>query len=383
MSSTSDIDKLIGQFPMLEYKQVGNEYVVKNPANGKTTRIGLKAVGRSYKNYRAQLQRLLKNVPPVETPPPMVAALASVPTPEDLTRRAFDGWDIGSLLRAAQSQGVNFDFDNGFQVTWTDSAAEPLARLIQERENEVLALLNLTHPPTTESELMPKIGETTSITRIPTPADRTRPAENLADDAYLLWAAMRKRAAEQGNIEGTNAGEKGVLWHGALSALVKQESNWDNLYRMDVSRYLEQSLNAKCQKKGSSPVWWIRDVWNDGGLTVTKKPTPADIPNKPTPAAQPAPTTPTDPDAENLAVLHGFANRITTAEQRASDAEKRAQEADEVNAELHKEIEQLRTKLAAAEAKLKQNDSLRADLSAAEATLEQYRSLLAILRGAA
>lgn len=307
MSSTRDVNRILNDAERagLKVEMHGSKWRVTNAETGGQAFVPTKGAGRSLANIRAELRRL------AETPSPMVAAVAPARVEEE-----YDvAMPIEELLGLATKQGVRAETRGGLLHVSGPLDAEPLARLLRDRSVEVLAHLN----PPTEEPPMPKISEIATV-------DGDLSVRDVAADARRLWRVVRGLAATQEHPPGQNAGAEGAIWHGALLRVMKEAfADWDNDWRRDVSNYLERSNHMKCQSRSATPpVWWVRDEWNDGGLTVTK--TAAKAPAKATPkpkAPEPAPVVAAvlGDAADPLTMLQAVAKRISDAETRADDAE--------------------------------------------------------------
>ncbi|MEV7014083.1 hypothetical protein [Streptosporangium sp. NPDC051022] len=303
----------------LKVEQRGDRWHITNPVTEAQVFLPLMVTGRSVTNYRSEIRRL-------GTPPaPMVAATQP---PQQEPEVAMP---IEELLDLAAKQGVRVEDRGGVLRVSSPMEAEPLARLVRDRSAEVLTHLN---PPVEESPV-PKVSEIATVTG-------NLPVRDIAADARRLWQVVRGLAATQDHPPGQNAGAVGAIWHGALLRVLKEAfSDWDTDWRRDVSTYLERTNHMKCQSRSASPpVWWVRDEWNDGGLTVTKAPAKTTKP-KPAPVAKPAPKeTPAAPvelpDATDPLTM------LTAVAKRVSDAETRADEAELMVATLEEELERVR-----------------------------------------
>lgn len=255
MSGRKQTDQLIREAEELglTVERHGKKWKVSGPGGQKFLPLMVHEMGRTLDNVRADLRR-------IAAPTAMVAAFASAtePTADEQARQAFEGWDIGSLLKAAESQGVTWRVSGGVVSVVGPPEAEAMARLIRDRAGEILAFLN---PPTVKDSDMAQIRDMASV---------SRSREDLPRDAEALWEIVRIKAYEQGDQAGTNAGIPGVLWSGALTRVMGEFANWDAAYRKEVATYLEQTGHTKCQSKNSSPpVWWVALAWNNGDLKVT------------------------------------------------------------------------------------------------------------------
>lgn len=246
--STKDVDVLIREARNagLRVELVNGKWRVTSDTSDGQAFIPTRATGRGLANARSAIRRL------ADPPAPMVAAVN--PTLEE----DAVGWPIEQLLAMAEQQGVRVEVRGGLLHVSGPVDAEPFARLLRDREADVLDHLN----PSTESEnSVPKIGEVARI------------SGRLPSDAKAVWEILRENAANAGDEAGTNAGIDGVLWRGARDPVLRTLGpEWSKEYRADIGSYLEQTGHAKCQSRHATPpIWWIADVWNDGSLTVTKK----------------------------------------------------------------------------------------------------------------
>lgn len=260
MSGAKEVERLIrdARKAGLTAEPHGWKWHVRNPATGAQMSVPVQGVGRSLSNLRAELRRL------AEPQAPMVAATNTTP------KETAVAWPIEELIHQAGQQGVRVNVRGGLLQVVGPVEAEPLARLVRDRAPEVIAHLN---PPNQEDELMPKIRD---MARIATPVD------DLASDAQAVWSILREKAKADGDEPGTNAGSAGVLWRGARDRVLREVApEWDADYRQRIGQYLEQTGHAKCQSRHATPpIWWIAESWNDGGLTVAKRPTPKPAPPK-------------------------------------------------------------------------------------------------------
>ncbi|MEU6725561.1 hypothetical protein ABZ917_17785 [Nonomuraea wenchangensis] len=324
MSATRDVDVLLKDARKLGLKveMHGSKWRVTNEESGGQAFVPTKGQGRSLANIRAELRRL------ADRPAPMVAAVAPPGIEEDAV-----GWPIEQLLTLAEQQGVRVDVRGGLLHVSGPVEAEPFARLLRDREADVLHHLNPTHESETS---VPKIRD---VARIDHPA----PARDVAADAQEVWRTIRDLARHQGDEQGLNAGVPGVLWRGAMARVMREtRPEWADDYRREVSVFLERSGHARCQSRDARPpVWWIRSEWSSGDLKVTKT-TPK--PAKPKAnGAEPAVALPDVGDP--LAMLTAVAKRVSDAEQRAADAEELLAEALAENETLRTERDQYKAQV--------------------------------------
>ena len=321
----------------LTVEQRGDRWHITNPATNSQAFMPLTVTGRSVANYRSQIRRIRT------APAPMVAATQPAQQQEPDV-----AMPIEELLDLAERQGVRVDDRGGVLRVSGPVEAEPLARLIRDRSAEVLTHLN---PPVEETSV-PKISDTATITG-------TAPVRDVAADARRLWQVIRGLAATQDHPAGQNAGVAGAIWHGALLRVVREAfSDWDADWRRDVSAYLERTNHMKCQSRSASPpVWWVRESWDDGGLTVTKTAPKTPAKTAPKAAAKPKQT----PAAPALpAALPGVADlmtMLTAVGKRVSDAETRADEAELMVAMLEEELTTVRGERDAYRAQVEQINS--------------------------
>ncbi len=321
MSRSGDVDALLDEArgAGLKVEVHGTKWRAVNPVTGGQLFLPRRAIGRGLMNFRTKLKRLA-----AEKPSPMVAATSTTPIREEPSM----GWPVPDLLAEAEKQGVRVDRHGGLLRVVGPVEAEPLSRLIRDREPEVLAHLN---PPTDKDESsMPQLR---SMARV-----GATPVENLASDAQGVWSVLREKAKADGDEPGSNAGNPGVLWRGALNRVMRELApDWDDDYRKKLSQYLDQTGNARCQSKHANPpIWWISGTWQDGGLTVTRtapKPAP--------PRAAPHAMT----DEELLRVL---------AARLAGDprADAKIAELEQANEALRSHVEELTTQLRERDARL-------------------------------
>lgn len=322
VSSTRDVDVLLrdARKAGLRVEMHGSKWRVTNADTGGQAFVPTKGAGRSLANIRSELRRL------AEPPAPMVAAV-SAPPQEDAM-----GWPIEQLLGHAQSQGVRVEVRGGLLHVSGPIDSEPFARLLRDREPEVLAHIN---PSSRDETPMPQIGESARI-------DHPTPARNVAADARDLWQIIRDLARTQGDERGMNAGVPGVHWRGALTRVMREaKPDWPDDYRKDVSIHLERTGHMKCQSRNASPpVWWVLPEWNDGDLKVTKT---APKPAKPKAnSAKPASPVALPDMGDPVALLKAVAKRVSDADQRAEAADQRVEEAELMVTALEEENERLR-----------------------------------------
>lgn len=337
--STKDVDVLIR-----EARQAGLHVTLNNGKWHVTSDrseahafIPTRATGRGLANARTAIRRL------AGPPAPMVAAVNPAPVEEEAV-----SWPIEQLLTLAEQQGVKVEVRGGLLHVSGPVDAEPFARLLRDREADVLDHL---HPSTGSETSVPRLGD---VARIDLPAS----ARDVASDARSVWLVIRGLAKTQGDEKGLNAGVPGVLWRGAMGRVMREtHPEWADDYRRDISTYLERTGHAKCQSRHANPpVWWIRSEWSDGDLKVTK--TTPKTPAKPkTAEANGAKPTPLPDVGDPLAMLTAVAKRVSDAEQRAADAEELLADA------------------------LEENDRLRAERDQYKAQVEQINSAFQILRG--
>ena len=248
MSATSDVDQLLREARKsgLTVEAHGTKWRISNQAGGQAF-VPSKGAGRSLANIRAEIRRLA-------VPAPMVAAV----TPNTLEEDAVS-WPIEQLLTLAEQQGVRVDVRGGLLHVSGPVEAESFARLLRDREADVLAHLN------PQEETVPSIRD---VARIDIPA----PIYDVAADSRNVWEVVRGLAKAHGDEHGLNAGVPGVLWRGALNRVMREtHPSWPDDYRKDVSALLERTGHMKCQSRHANPpVWWIKSEWDDGGLVVTK-----------------------------------------------------------------------------------------------------------------
>lgn len=334
MSRVTDVDRLLDQARenRLQVEEHGTKWRITNPETGGQVFLPQRAIGRGLKNFRAKLNRL--GAPKS----PMVAATSATPTQEEPPM----AWPVPDLLAEAERQGVQVDRHGGLLRVVSPAEAEPLSRLIRDRETDVITYL--TPQPTSEEDQQP-MAKIRDVAHFDTPA----PIVDIAADAKSLWEVIRGLARQQGEQAGTNAGEAGVIWRGAMLRVMREAfAQWSTDHRRDVSLYLERTGHARCQSRNAKPdpIWWVRGEWDDGDLTTTRT-APAGI-TKPKLAARPAPATgdapvagPTDP----LSMLQAVAKRVHDAEQRAEDAELLVTELEGENERLRGERDRYKAEL--------------------------------------
>ncbi|MER5649665.1 hypothetical protein [Streptosporangium sp. NPDC002524] len=374
MSRASDVDQLVRK-ACKEHKfdavKLGREWVVTNSATGRTVTVPLKAIGQNLSSYRNRLTRLAH---PLEADAPTTA---DDDAQEDLDMAS----PIQTLLERADASGVAVRIRGGLlQVSAADPSGEALARLIRDRAPEVYAhFAPATH---TESESMPTIMETAHIT----PAT---PARDLLTDARLVWDLVRDEAADRGDKPGSNAGQPGVLWHGAMGQQIRTLCpEWDDEYVRQISVFLTNAGLWKCQDKQAkpSPIWWLRNEWRDVPASE-RRPVPTPPPAKAAKAAKttspaaaaPAPPAPVD-DAEITRVIEilnaarAATARITVLEDDIVARTVRIHELSDQVTALEEEVTDLR----------KENAALAdeaAKVPALEAKISRYEAAAAIFRG--
>ncbi|WP_440100055.1 hypothetical protein [Streptosporangium sp. H16] len=332
MSRATDVKDLLDEEAReqdLLVESHGQKWKVTNLNSGLVKFLPKNGAGRSLKNFRTQLHSLR---PP---PSPMLAATEGT---DFMPRDTW--WKVEDLIAAARMQGLRPYVSGGILCVPGDLDAQPIAEMLRDREAEVVAYLAPAHarPNQSESDHMPKIADTARI-------DRTGPARNIAGDAEALWSLLREEARKQGDKPGTNAGVPGVLWAGALIRIVQEiGEGWDAIHVQEVRQYLNRTEHTHCQRpKAKPPIWWIADTWSDGGLTVTRIPEAGDLeraePQQPKPAAEPEPAA---APGGALAALRALDLRITTAEQRAADAEKALNKERGEKSDLLTELDEVR-----------------------------------------
>lgn len=317
--STKDVDVLIKEARQagLRVELHNGKWRVSSDRSDGQAFIPTRATGRGLANARSAIRRL------AEPPAPMAAAV----NPKNLEEDAV-GWPIEQLLSLAEQQGVRVEVRGGLLHVSGPVEAEPFARLLRDREGDVLSHLN----PSTESEApMPRVGD---MARIEHPS----PLVDVAADARNLWEIIRGLARTQGDQRAENAGTPGVYWRGALGRVMREaKPDWDDLYRKDVSLYLERSGHLKCQSRNANPpVWWVLPEWNDGDLKVTKT-TPKPAKPKPAEANDVKPPVSLPDVGDPLAMLTAVAKRVSDAEQRAEEAELMVAALEEENDRLRGE----------------------------------------------
>ncbi|MGW6499371.1 hypothetical protein, partial [Nonomuraea angiospora] len=257
--------------------------------NGLSQSVPERAGGRELLNARSKVRQLTRT--------PMQAAVTADPPGQEQQQGA--NWEIKELIAAAYRSGVTFDIDQGRLRINAHMDNRSWVDVLRRRESEVLAFLasefarydqpvpgSDSEPgpdpepetPQGADEVMPQIGDVARI-------DRGSRKEDLAADAKALYDLLREEATNQGDERGTNARVEGVLWTGTLTSVLRSVGgDWDSVYQEEVSRHLRDTGHIRCQRRGNPSIWWIRDVWNDGGLRESRRPTPADVPARKTAA---------------------------------------------------------------------------------------------------
>ncbi|WP_433444592.1 hypothetical protein [Nonomuraea sp. CA-141351] len=378
MSRKSDVEKMVrseAKRHRFTVEKVGNEWKVTNPATGLSQCVPDRVGGENLLNARSRVRQLA-------TRTPMQAAVAA-DTPEQ-ERRQGANWAIQELIAAAYRSGVTFDIEHGRLRINAHMDNRSWVDVLRRREAEVMTFLvgefaRYPQPvpgsdpgpepdpeletPQGADESMPRIGDVARI-------DSGSRKEDLAADAQALWGLLRELAAKDGDERGSNARQDGVLWTGTLSSILRTVGHdWDPVYREEVVTHLKQTGHIRCQQRGNPSIWWIRDAWDDGGLTVTRKPTPADVPRK---TAKPAPAPVASAAAPAAPAPDQFAQFIDMLQQ--------AQTAAATIAQLESEIASLRREVDEKDAMfLSVRAELRADIEALQAENRRLRQELAKL----
>ncbi|MFI6179781.1 hypothetical protein ACIA8R_29850 [Nonomuraea sp. NPDC051191] len=355
-------------------EKVGPEWRVTNPDTKRSQSVPDRAVGSQLSNARSRIRQLA-------TRTPMQAAVGE----SSQGRRAGDEWLVQDLVAAAYRSGVTFDVVNGRLRIAADLDNQSWVDVLRRRETEVLAFLlgelarhqqpggdpvpqpaPLPVTPQGADDRMPKIGD---VARVEGPSRK----EDLAVDAKVLYDLLREEAAKQGDETEANARVKGVLWRGTLTSVMRSVgADWDLVYQEEVSRYLRDTQHIRCQRRGNPSLWWIRDTWHDGNLTVTRKPTPADVPARRSPAPRSAPE-PAPPAVDEYAQLMKLLEAGRTA---AATIDRLETE----NAGLRREVEEKNAMLLSVRAELRadvealrgENGRLRGEL----AKLEPFKQFI-------
>ncbi|NRQ31315.1 DUF4200 domain-containing protein [Nonomuraea sp. NN258] len=378
MTNKSDVKKLVeAETERLGFTmQLANgKFLITNPANGRTGEIPLQAMGRGLDNYKTKIRSLLNDHP--TKPSPMVAA--TDPSPEKADTMPRDTWwSVDELVGAALANGIKPYVSGGLLHTPGPVESKSYADMLHAREAEVIAYLTKnTNTAATEGDTtVPKIGDTATITR-------SKPRDIFAD-AEALWGLLRDAARDQGDKPLTNGGVVGVQWQGALSQIIKGACpDWDTSYQQEVRQYLNRTEHTRCHRpRANPPVWWIALEWNDGGLTITKMPTPdpravaaaaaGKTPAKKTPAPAPAPAMPPATAGPALRALIGFEQAIQRTE---AERDQAIRERDEARAE--------RDEARAAHAGLLgELDEMKADRDRAKTELDAINAVFARYGGA-
>ncbi|MEU4511734.1 hypothetical protein AB0G05_19760 [Nonomuraea wenchangensis] len=383
MSRKSDVEKMVRREAKRHrflVEKIGNEWKVTNPATGLSQCVPDRVGGENLLNARSKVRQLA-------TRTAMQAAVAADPSEQE--HQPGDNWKIQDLVAAAYRSGVTFDIDQGRLRINAHMDNRSWVDVLRRRESEVMGFLlgelarYTPHPdpdpgsepePDPESETpqgadesMPRIGDVARI-------DSRGRKEDLAADARALYDLLREEAARQGDERSFNARVEGVLWTGTLTSVLRSVgADWDSTYQDDVSRYLRDTGHIRCQRRSNPSIWWIRGTWNDGGLTVTRKPTPADVPRKttkPEPAPAAASTGPAaDQFAQFIDMLQQAQTAAATIDQLEIEIAGLRREVEEKNAmflsvraELRADVEALQT----------ENRQLRAEL----AKLEPFKQFI-------
>lgn len=386
MSRRSDAEKMVRQEARRHgflVEKAGQEWRVTNPATGAHHGVPERLAGRDLLNERGKVRRLAERTP-------MQAAVAADPGRE---RRPGDNWAIQELIAAAYRAGVIFDLVHGQLHINAHMDNRSWVDVLRRREAEVIAFLDalareqypdpgpepdlVPETPQGADESMPKIGD---VARIEGPSRK----ENLAVDAKALYDLLREQAAKQGDERGTNARAEGVLWTGTLTSVLRAVGyDWDAAYQEEVSRYLRDTQHIRCQRRGNPSIWWIRDTWNDGSLTVTRTPTPADVPQRTTaalaPASKPSPAAETPPPGDEytqlMKLLEAGRTAAATIDELEIEIAGLKREVEEKNGMLLSVRAELRADVEALQA---ENRQLRQEL----AQLENIKALATALKGA-
>ncbi|MEU5863545.1 hypothetical protein ABZ815_20410 [Nonomuraea sp. NPDC047529] len=357
MSRRSDMEKMVRREAKTHgflVEKVGPEWRVTNPATKLSQSVPDRAVGSQLTNARARIRQLA-------TRGPMQAAV--VDSLQD--RRAGDEWPVQELVTAAFRSGVSFDVVNGHLRIAADLDNQSWVDVLRRRESEVLAFLlgkvighqelpaaepvletaALPATPQGADDCMPKIGDVARF-------EGSSRKEDLAADARALYDLLREEAAKQGDETETNARVRGVLWRGTLTSVLRSVgADWDLVYQEEVSRYLRDTQHIRCQRRGNPSLWWIRDAWHDGNLTVTRQPTPADVAARKTPASPPppAPAPASDEYAQLMKLLETGRTAAATIDRLQAENAGLRREVKEKNAmflsvrsELRADVEALR-----------------------------------------
>lgn len=401
MSRASDAERMVRkEAAALNFRVTaakGGGWQVTNPDNCKSLKVPQRIVGQALRTWQGKIRRLADR-----PPPPLQVAVAAAP--KALIQQPGDAWTVAELVAAAHRSGVSFDIEHGRLRIRADLVNRSWVDVLTRRQDEVIAFLaelafEHGYPgpdpspepavdpepvtPQGADEPMPRIGDVARI-------EGTSHKENLTVDAQALYALLREEAAKQGEEKGTNARVDGVLWTGTLTSVLRSVgADWDSAYQEEVARLLRDTQHIKCQRRGNPSIWWIRAAWDDGGLTVTRKPTPADVPARKQPAEPSAPTPAAAPDPVQQPgpspVPEEFAKFIEWAEAGRTAAATIDQLKIEI-AGLRREVEEkdalllsVRQELHADVGALQvENEQLKQEL----AKLENVKALMAALKGA-
>ncbi len=235
MSRTSDVNKLITQAREsgLVVDVHANQWRVTNPDTGERTSIPSQGMGRSLKNYRAQIRRL------------------GVPKTASEEEAVGYGWSIAELLDMAERTGVTACVRGGLLEVSAPPGVEHLARLLRDREQEVLAHL------TPEETAVPTVGQIARVTVSDREAD-------LPHDTYALWEVVRALAKDAGDVAASGKASH-VIWRGQLAKVIADySSEWDASYRGMVTESLGRSGHLRCQSPNAQPpTWQVARQWSD------------------------------------------------------------------------------------------------------------------------
>ncbi|WP_336214462.1 hypothetical protein [Nonomuraea sp. LPB2021202275-12-8] len=382
MSSRSDIDKVIAAAQQLELETLrcGSRIQITNPRTRKLHKVSIGTAGSSLDKALTTVRQLGRDTPPHPTEG----------TP-DMSREAW--WPPRELLMRARRAGVVVWVSGGVLQTSAGPEADYLVRRLRDRADEIIPLLTPALPPAPQATphkedntTMPTIGETATITRASekqrSTTPPTAPRWDVAEHARLVWEFARDEAKEQGNRPLTwhGDGRQGVLWEGSFRSVCAELTRHQ---REDVSRYLAQTLNMRCdsQRAKPHPRWWVAPEWSSGDLTVTK---PAAA-HRPLEAAAPQDVPKASPGnaLEALTVWTESASRLTKerddalerackAEQRVATAEK---ERDEALAERDSACQLLIDKQADLSRIVAERDELAAYKTKVDAAFAQLNNL--------
>lgn len=185
-----EVDELIREAKRYDLKveKVGYRWEVTNPAKkADPVYIPTSGVGHSLSAVRRQLREL------AEPPNPMVTAIAGPPAESELAERAFSTWSVAELLKLAGQQGISVRYSGAVLHVVGPMDAEPVARLLRDRADDVIAHLN-PNPPTKEDDVA-QVRDIAKVTQSKRLAADAQALGDLATDEELIAAlAYRLKA---------------------------------------------------------------------------------------------------------------------------------------------------------------------------------------------